>query len=74
VSTITSTPYTSVASSSNSPGRWITDESHSIVNYNCLRPLQHWDRGFESHLGMDVCVCSVCANFELNLLVKLNEK
>jgi hypothetical protein len=20
----------------------------------------HWDRGFESHLGMDVCVCSVC--------------
>jgi hypothetical protein len=27
---------------------------------NCLRPLQHWDRGFESHLGMDVCVCSVC--------------
>jgi hypothetical protein len=27
------------------------------------------DRGFESHLGMDVCVCPVCANFELNLLV-----
>jgi hypothetical protein len=26
---------------------------------NCLRPFQHWDRGFESHLGMDVCVCSV---------------
>jgi hypothetical protein len=36
--------------------------------------LQHWDRGFESHLRIDVCVCSVCANFGLNLLVKLNEK
>jgi hypothetical protein len=21
---------------------------------------KNWDRGFESHLGMDVCVCSVC--------------
>jgi hypothetical protein len=27
---------------------------------DCFRPLQHCDRGFESHWGMDVCVCSVC--------------
>jgi hypothetical protein len=26
----------------------------------CFCPLQHCDRGFESHWGMDVCVCSVC--------------
>jgi hypothetical protein len=28
--------------------------------WHCFRPLQHCDRGFESHCGMDVCVCSVC--------------
>jgi hypothetical protein len=27
---------------------------------NCFRPLQHCDRGFESHWGMDVCVCFSC--------------
>jgi hypothetical protein len=37
---------------------------------DCLRPLQHWHRGFESHLGMDVCVCSVCVLYELKLLIK----
>jgi hypothetical protein len=29
-----------------------------------------WDRGFESHLSIDVCVCSVCVLSELKLLIK----
>jgi hypothetical protein len=51
--------------------RWSEAESKGVA---IKERLQHWDRGFESHLGMDVCVCSVCTNFESNLLVKLNEK
>jgi hypothetical protein len=27
---------------------------------NCLRQLQHWDRGFESYLTYDVYVRLVC--------------
>jgi hypothetical protein len=29
---------------------------HAVKLINCLLPLEHWDRGFESHQGMDVCV------------------
>jgi hypothetical protein len=25
----------------------------------CFCPLEHWDRGLESHLSMDVCVYSL---------------
>jgi hypothetical protein len=26
---------------------------------NYLRPLKHWDRGFESHSSHDGCLCAV---------------
>jgi hypothetical protein len=26
----------------------------------CLRPLEHWDRGFESHSGYGLCLRTVC--------------
>jgi phosphomannomutase len=36
------------------------NSSNTFILYKhpCLRGIR--DRGFESHLGMDVCVCSVC--------------
>jgi hypothetical protein len=39
-------------------GDWFLSPSSDVTN--CFRPLQHCERGFESHIGMDVCVCSVC--------------
>jgi hypothetical protein len=36
---------------------------YSGCRHELSSPLQHWDRGFESYLGMDVCVCSVCVFF-----------
>jgi hypothetical protein len=30
---------------------------HAVQSMNCFRPLEHWGRGFESHRGMDVCLC-----------------
>jgi hypothetical protein len=32
----------------------------SISGMNCLRPLEHWDRGLNPTRGMDVCVRLFC--------------
>jgi hypothetical protein len=37
--------------------------SPPIISFHITSVLQHWDRGFESHLGMDVCVFVLCAFF-----------
>jgi hypothetical protein len=39
----------------------------SLWRHNATRTLIQycWDRGFESHLGMDVCVCSVCVLYRI---------
>jgi hypothetical protein len=43
--------------------------SHKPLNTN-KETFQHWDRGFESHLGIDVYVCSVRVLYELKLVIK----
>jgi hypothetical protein len=32
------------------------DGGRAVKGMNCLRPLQHWHYGFESHLRHDVCM------------------
>jgi hypothetical protein len=50
--TVSSKYYNYTFMSESSRSQWLST--------NCFRPLEHCDRGFESHWGMDVCVCSVC--------------
>jgi hypothetical protein len=32
------------------------------LRHELFSPAPHCDRGFESHIGMDVCMCSVCVS------------
>jgi hypothetical protein len=41
---------------SRSPG---DSTNFTVLLSVCLRPLEHWDRGFETHSSMDACVYSV---------------
>jgi hypothetical protein len=34
----------------------------AVKDIKCLRPLEHWDHGFESTQGTDVCLCLFCVH------------
>jgi hypothetical protein len=44
----------------------ITDyRARAVYSMNCLRLIERWDRGFESHQGMDISIVCIYSLFVL---------
>jgi hypothetical protein len=50
-------------------------KSYSLTRHNCLRPLQHRDRGFESHWRHGcLCVYPTCRRVRISTVIRPSRK